>query len=92
MMRLLLKDRASSRATLARLIRAYHADQEADPVRFKAILTALNLLLQFDRAAEEGQLLERIEQLELFTSDPARLAGLQLKAQQHKQLSGGNDE
>ena len=64
MRRLTLNTRDNARRSLARLIREFHADPDADPDRFKATVHALSVLLQFDRAAAELDLHARLDAIE----------------------------
>ena len=59
-----LKDRQASRRSLARVIREFDADPKADVARFRALVHGFATLLAFDRAAEELDIGERLEQLE----------------------------
>ena len=59
-----LNTRDNARRSLARLIRDFHADPAADVDRFKALVHALNVLLAYDKTAEELALGERLDAIE----------------------------
>ena len=59
-----LNTRANARGSLARVLRDFDADADADPVRFRAVLHGFNVLLAYDRLAEELDIEERLAEIE----------------------------
>ena len=70
--RLLLKDRESSRQSLARALREFARDPEADVQRFRAMLHGFNTLLSYDRVGLDEDIIARIERLEAVAGDPVQ--------------------
>lgn len=59
-----LANRHAARRSLARVIREFDRDPKADVARFRALIHSFATLLSFDRAAEELDIGERLDQLE----------------------------
>ena len=55
-----LVTREAARKSLARMIRNFDRDLTPDVQKFKAVVHAFSVLLQFDRVAEELNLEDRI--------------------------------
>ena len=62
--RLKLNSLENSRKTLARLIRDYHASEERDAVRFKAIVNSMNVLLSYWRVESDMKIEQRVDEIE----------------------------
>ena len=59
-----LRTRDAARQSLARIIRDFDRDPNADVARFKATVHAMSALLAYDRVADEFALDERLTALE----------------------------
>ena len=59
-----LRTRDAARQSLARIIRDFDRDPNADVARFKATVHAMSALLAYDRVADELALDERLNALE----------------------------
>jgi|GEM_PF-3045833 len=86
--RLLLKDRESSRQSLARVLREFSRDPGADVQRFRAMLHGFNTLLSFDRVGLDEDILARLEKLEVLAGDPVKATAARLRScdQQSKEV------
>ncbi len=59
-----MNNRENARRSLARIIREFDADPDADVQRFRALVSGFSTLLAYDRLAEELAIDERLEALE----------------------------
>ena len=78
--RLLLKDRESSRQSLARVLREFSRDPAADVGRFRAMLHGFNTLLSYDRVGLDEEVIQRLEKLEALAGDSVKTTAARLRA------------